>query len=404
MANKRHLALITQGTNVWNRWRTENRNVRPDLFQADLFEADLAGCYLRGADLNAANLSRANLNRANLSGSYLSRAYLSGATLFQTDFFEAYLKEANLSRAFLRDANLSKADLSGADLRGAHLRGADLNGANLSGAGLSDADLSGTELNTVNLCEADLSGANLHGASLRGADLRKADLCRTDLSAVDLSDADLTKAKIGWTVFGNVDLRRVEGLETLVHLGPSTIGVDTIFLSGNRIPEVFLRGAGVPEDFVAYSSSLEQPLDPQLCFISYIRSDKAFAERLYADLEAEGIRCWFASEDTLVEDRIQESVDISIRMPEKRLLILSENSVESEWMRKEVERAFKKERTRKTKVLVPVFLDGNLLNSDRDWVPKIKQKRSIFDFSGWDRDSDIYNNTLRRVLQQLTAK
>lgn len=30
------------------------------------------------------------------------------------------------------------------------------------------------------------------------------------------------------------------------------------------------------------------------CFISYSTKDHQFAERLYADLQAKGVRCWFA--------------------------------------------------------------------------------------------------------------
>ena len=33
------------------------------------------------------------------------------------------------------------------------------------------------------------------------------------------------------------------------------------------------------------------------CFISYASRDQEFAERLYADLQSKGVRCWFAPED-----------------------------------------------------------------------------------------------------------
>ncbi len=37
------------------------------------------------------------------------------------------------------------------------------------------------------------------------------------------------------------DLSAAKGLETVVHHGPSTIGIDTIYKSRSKIPEVFLR-------------------------------------------------------------------------------------------------------------------------------------------------------------------
>jgi uncharacterized protein YjbI with pentapeptide repeats len=53
MADEEHLARLKQGVIVWNRWRAENRTIRPNLFAADLTGADLTG-----ADLTAANLTR----------------------------------------------------------------------------------------------------------------------------------------------------------------------------------------------------------------------------------------------------------------------------------------------------------------------------------------------------------
>ena len=43
MANEEHLEILKQGVDVWNRWREENREVRPDLSAADLREANLDG-------------------------------------------------------------------------------------------------------------------------------------------------------------------------------------------------------------------------------------------------------------------------------------------------------------------------------------------------------------------------
>lgn len=53
----------------------------------------------------------------------------------------------------------------------------------------------------------------------------------------DLREADLREAIIGWTTFANIDLSTVKGLETVKHLGPSTIGIDTVYLSSGNIPE-----------------------------------------------------------------------------------------------------------------------------------------------------------------------
>ena len=115
---------------------------------------------------------------------------------------------------------------------------------------LSGAKLSGADLNEADLSEADLRGAYLSRANLSRANLSRANLSRADLSEADLSEADLSEARIDGTVFGNVDLRPVKGLDTIQHHGPSYISTSTLVRSAKDIPEDFLRGAGLPDNFI----------------------------------------------------------------------------------------------------------------------------------------------------------
>lgn len=81
-------------------------------------------------------------------------------------------------------------------------------------------------------------------------------------------------------------------MDTVRHEGPSTVGIDTIYKSKGKIPEVFLRGCGVPGDFNLYMKSLVgKPIELCSCFISYSSIDDDFAKRLHADLQAQKVRC-----------------------------------------------------------------------------------------------------------------
>ena len=108
MANKKHVALLKQGTGAWNAWRRANPRVRPSLSGTSLFGATLCGADLRDADLRGADLSYANL-----CGADLSDANLRGADLFWASLGDADLTQANLSYANLRGTGLSEADLTG---------------------------------------------------------------------------------------------------------------------------------------------------------------------------------------------------------------------------------------------------------------------------------------------------
>jgi hypothetical protein len=66
----------------------------------------------------------------------------------------------------------------------------------------------------------------------------------------------LRNAEAGRTIFANVDLRRVVGLEEVNHADQSTIGLDTFCLSQGEIPDSFLKGSGVPESVIAHLRDL----------------------------------------------------------------------------------------------------------------------------------------------------
>lgn len=275
---------------------------------------------------------------------------------------------------------------------------ADLSRANLSEADLSEADLSGANLSLANLSEANLSQADLSQADLSGANLYLANLSGASLYLVNLSENI-----VGLTVFGNVDLRTVKGLDTVHHSSPSTIGIDTILRSEGNISAAFLRGTGATDSFITYIRSLSQnPIEYHTCFISYSSKDQAFAERLYTDLQSKGVRCWFAPEDMDVGDKIRHRIEESIRLYDKLLLVLSENSIASNWVAYEVERALNKEPTGVPKVLYPIRLDNAVMTSQAGWANDIKSTRHISDFTHW-RNLDDYQKAFNRLLRALKA-
>jgi Pentapeptide repeats (8 copies) len=146
MANSNHRDILKAGVEAWNRWRTQNPGVRPDLNRVDLARACLAGANLRVAQMNHSNLSRAALGESDFSGTALRRTNLSEADLSKTKLVKADLQQANLIGVRLRRADLRRADLRRADLFGADLTAADLRGANLTGANLGSATITGALL------------------------------------------------------------------------------------------------------------------------------------------------------------------------------------------------------------------------------------------------------------------
>lgn len=341
MADAELVERLQQGSEVWNTWQKQHMDVLLDL---------------RGADLRGTDLSRSRLIRADLRG-----ADLRGANLRSTD----------LIRAELSRARLNNADLHGADVRGANLHNANLNGANLR-------------------------NANLNGASLKDVNLHNASLINTYLKHVDLSGA-----RLGETVFAYLDLRRTKGLLALVHQGPSRIELYTVQLPQNGVTSHFLRGAGVPNEWIeGYRAHMMNPIQYHSLFISYSSQDDLLARRLHADLQDHGVRCWFAPDDMKIGDKIRSRIDEAIHVHEKLLLLLSEHALISNWVEDEVEAAIEKERRQQREVLFPVRLDESVMQTTQAWAAKLRRTRHIGDFTHWT-DPQAYQQAFDRLLRDL---
>ncbi len=350
MANQELVDVLKQGSaNFWNMWRLTH----PDVL-LDLSRANLSGINLEGAIINRADLRGAHLEEANLVG-------------------------ANLTRAFLANA-----DLHHANLGRTRLAGVDLSHANLKQALLSEADLYATLLTSANLTNADLTRTNLQGAFL--------------------DEANFNTTIVGWSIFGNVDLQRVKGLDTVIHRGPSSVGIDTLYRSKGHIPDIFLKGVGAPDSFIEYAHSLvTNPIQYYTCFLSHCSKDEAFAQRLYTDLQSKGVRCWYAPEDLEIGAKIRPRIDESIRLHDKLLLVLSQHSVSSQWVEQEVETALARERKEQKTILFPVRLDQTVMEIERGWPALIRNTRNIGNFTRW-KAHDSYQSAFKRLLRDLKAE
>ena len=338
MANARVLNIMRQGVKGWNEWRARNA----------VSSCDLSRTNLGGRDLQGINLVRANLTGAIFAGS-------------------------DLSKAKLRHANLLHADLTYATLQGA------------------------------DLADADLAAASVIWTDFTRANLVRARFSMTNINRAIFEKADLANADFSTTLIGDTDLSIAKGLETVIHSGPSSIGIDTIFRSKGNIPEAFLRGAGVPDIFIEYAASLAaKPIEFYSCFISHSSKDAALAERLHADLQAKGVRCWFAPEDLKTGDKFRFKIDEAVRLHDKLLLLLSKNSVASDWVEKEVETAFEKERKEKRTVLFPIRLDRAVMKIPDGWPADIRRTRHIGDFTHW-KNQDAYQKAFERLLRDLKS-
>jgi TIR domain/Pentapeptide repeats (8 copies) len=262
----------------------------------------------------------------------------------------------------------------------------------------------------ANLSEADLSWTNLFEANLKEANLSKADLSGANLWNVILDNTIFQRAIVGSTIFGGVDLSSCSGLDLVEHEGPSTLGVDSIIHSKGRIPESFLRGVGLPDDWINYIPSLVgEGIQFFSCFISYSSMDKAFAVRLHDALQSKGIRCWLDEKQLLPGHDISRELERGIYSWDKFLLCASKNSLTSWWVDNEIkttfekERALRKERGKPILKLIPLNLDGYMFTAEWDLGVLANEIRGrvAADFRDWQTDDAKFNDQVNRVIKAL---
>jgi hypothetical protein len=361
MANQLHLKILQQGVEEWNQWRDDYPDIKPDLS-----EADLSGMTLMKADFESANLSKTVLH-----GAMLSRACFRRANLDRTDFSGASLVGADFSLAKLGNTNFDRASLIKADF--------------------SDASLTGTHLYKADLSEACLIGANFFFSNLVETIFRN--------------------AVFGLSEFSNVDLSQSIDLETATHAHPSTIGIDTIYESEGKIPESFLLGCGLPQQFIDYIPLLigaVEPLQFRSCFISYSTKDEEFAKRLHSRLRDAKVRVWFAPEDIKGGVKLYDQIERAIQLHDRLLIVLSENSLQSEWVMTEIRKAREAEKRENRRKLFPIRLadfgqirQWNCFDADsgKDLAVEVREY-FIPDFSNW-KDHDSFEKAFERLLRDL---
>ena len=146
-------------------------------------------------------------------------------------------------------------------------------------------------------------------------------------------------------------------------------------------------------------------------FISYSGADEEFAIKLYDYLSEAGLRVWFAPHDIRPGQKLHHQIYSAIEQYDKLLLVLSESSIESEWVGTELYKAREREREQKTQMLFPVRLvpfekvkkwSAFDADSGRDLAREVREY-FIPDLSAW-RDEAVFGREADRLVEALMVE
>nr|WP_321513003.1 pentapeptide repeat-containing protein [uncultured Pseudodesulfovibrio sp.] len=101
MANEKHVAILKQGVEVWNKWRKDNPDEMPNLSHTDLSGTDLKEINFEGAFLFNVNFKKTNLTLATFTEAYLEKAMLQGANISWTWFTNTQVNDVKFDTSMV---------------------------------------------------------------------------------------------------------------------------------------------------------------------------------------------------------------------------------------------------------------------------------------------------------------
>ena len=123
------------------------------------------------------------------------------------------------------------------------------------------------------------------------------------------------------------------------------------------------------------------PIQRNPVFFSYTHADSRFVDTLQTAFEKKGVRTW-RDIHSAEAGPLEKVIDRAITLNPTMVLVLSENSVRSAWVRWEIEKAVRLERLEKRPVLCPVALDDSWLTDLPVPERKEVERYTVIDLSG----------------------
>ena len=126
-------------------------------------------------------------------------------------------------------------------------------------------------------------------------------------------------------------------------------------------------------------------------FISYNTADRSFARKLTTDLRNYGHNVWIDESEINIGDPIIEKIREALDKIDYIIVILSKASINSEWVKKEIDIAFAREIEEKRVMILPIIIEHHIK------LPGFLKGKRYGDFSR----EDNYEEKLELLLRSL---
>ena len=92
-------------------------------------------------------------------------------------------------------------------------------------------------------------------------------------------------------------------------------------------------------------------------FMSHNSQDKPFVRRLAKELENYGVKVWVDEAEIKIGESLTQKIGQAIEETDFFAVVLSKNSIDSEWVQRELQIAISKEMEKKKVVVLPLLLE-----------------------------------------------
>lgn len=338
--------LLKHGVEAWNKWRQGNPDINPNLSEVS---SGFSNFNFNGGNFRNTNLSRVNFN--------------------STEFIDA--------------------DFSNADLR--------------------ESNFAGVSFDSATLTHAALGGARFFNCSFVNANLSFATLDNTVFTDVRLRGANFTGADLMNTIFLDTLLSEAKGLQKtesnpIIHLGIDSLSelhklpkeiqqatfTDNLMIEVSKLYQKEISTTEVDDIlYHIHDLLLGKSLQINPLFISYSHKDMPFVDVLDKKLRDQGLRVWRDIHDAS-SGRLEKVVSRAISRNPTVVLVLSKNSINSDWVQHEARLARELEIELKRDILCPIALDKSWENCS--WPARLQEQireYNILDFSNWKKGNDL---------------
>lgn len=166
MAVQEHVELFKKGSQVWNTWRDETPDIRPDLSDID-FEKDVHS-YESLYDMpeyTGYNLSYMNLNRITARNSYFIRCFFAGSDLHFSDICFSFFQNCSFEGASLAVTKIGSAEFHECNFTNSDLSYCSAEETNFFGSKFISTKLSNMSLVKTDFTDTEIDEARVYGIS-----------------------------------------------------------------------------------------------------------------------------------------------------------------------------------------------------------------------------------------------